>query len=40
VIRRVLSPFPAALDAFQREMNRKKGDEIIPVKNRTYITEN
>ena len=40
VIRRVLSPFPAALDAFQREMNRQKGDERIPVKNRTYITGN
>jgi [FeFe] hydrogenase H-cluster maturation GTPase HydF len=26
VIKRVLSPFPAALDAFQRKMNRKKGE--------------
>jgi hypothetical protein len=40
VIRRVLSPFPAALDAFQREMNRKKGDERIPVKNWTGTPEN
>jgi len=40
VIRRALSPFPAALDAFQREMNRIKTAGKNPVKNWTNPPEN
>lgn len=40
VIKRVLSPFPAALDAFQREVNRIKTAGKIPVKNWTDATKN
>jgi [FeFe] hydrogenase H-cluster maturation GTPase HydF len=40
VIKRVLSPFPAALDAFQREMNRIKTAGKLPVKNWTNSPEN
>jgi [FeFe] hydrogenase H-cluster maturation GTPase HydF len=40
VIKRVLSPFPAALDAFRREMNRIKTAGKLPVKNWTNSPEN
>jgi [FeFe] hydrogenase H-cluster maturation GTPase HydF len=40
VIKRVLSPFPAALDAFQREMSRIKTPGKPPVKNWTNSPEN
>jgi [FeFe] hydrogenase H-cluster maturation GTPase HydF len=40
VIKRVLSPFPAALDAFQREMSRIKTAGKKPVKNWTNPPEN
>ena len=40
VIKRALSPFPAALDAFQREMNRLKTPRKNPVKNWTNPPEN